>query len=345
MYLYVFVCLESHYECGLLFFQALVGLIPDCELNTLRMVVPIILLLPWFIFTGTLPVIERSHWIPAGVYSISHGVSTLTLYSAVNYIPVGTARALFYTGKMICNVILFCGIKREKASVSKICSVLICIVGSILMIQPPPIFSGEMSTLKPDYISKGNPDTQVSDELFSANISNSSDYTVTGTCNKALANKNISCTSDDMIIPVDDYVSSLKGNSKSDILLTYGNACIGIGLSLVASVCAGAQAYARRTTGLKEVDTAPLTWWTYVIGATPSVVCMFIAGHLHFPTDTNSLLLISGHIITAFMTKLLGIFSGARASGVILTIIQYSGLVFLLLAQYTILKDINPGHR
>ncbi len=302
------------------------------------MAAPIFLLLPWFLFTQTVPRIERRYWLSAAIYSVSHGFCTLTLYSSVNYIPVGTARALFYTGKMICNVILFCGFKGEKATISKIISVLICIVGSVLMIQPPPLFSGNLSTAKLEVIYEKDDFSKPHSCII--NITDNIDTTT-----EAVVNQTASCIVEGITISNADDITFAEANIKPGVPLTYSNALIGIALTFIASICAGAQGFVRRTTTLKEVATAPLTWWTYMIGVAPSTVCMFIAGHLTFPTDTNSLLLINAHVLTAFATKLFGIFSGARASGVILTIVQYSGLVMVMLAQYTVLKDINPGHR
>ncbi len=109
-------------------------------------------------------------------------------------------------------------------------------------------------------------------------------------------------------------------NATSDVALTDSNAMIGITLTLLSSLFSSLQYFLQRTTILKQVPTAPLTWWTYVVGVLPSAMCMLIRDKLHIPTDTYSIVLINGHVLTAFATKTLGIFSGSRASGVLLNI-------------------------
>ena len=291
-------------------------------------------------------IFSSSIYVPSG--------DKISYVFAVNYIPVGTAQAVHYSGKMTISVLLFWIYKNEKLSPSRGFSVVICIAGCILMIQPPPLFSEDLSTMKVeargldievDLLHSSQHQRHNHHHKFQVNKikdETNGNNTITATKNKTI---------DDIItniVPIEPSPTTAQypeTKSKPDVALTYGNAMIGITLTLLSSLFSSLQYFLQRTTILKEVPTAPLTWWTYVIGVLPSAMCMLIRDELHFPTDTYSIILINGHVLTAFATKTLGIFSGSRASGVLLTIIQYLGLVILMAAQYTLLKDINPGHR
>ncbi len=346
----------------------------------------------------------------------------------VNYIPVGTAQAIHYSGKMTISVLLFWIFKNEKLSLSRGFSVVFCIAGCILMIQPPPLFSEDLSTMRvqsrsmdidPDFLSPslhrhGNhhkfPINEIIDnncpmcqfEIFDGDTNGldkvrielksfdrrvdlhssheqrhnhrhhkSQDHKIkdtnhansTGnntlelivndivneikdetndknpidiTKNKTLQRIIIEIVNDvkdtpngkmsthsktiDVFIDVENVTNQNVAlhndtNATSDVALTYGNAMIGITLTLLSSLFSSLQYFLQRTTILKQVPTAPLTWWTYVVGVLPSAMCMLIRDKLHIPTDTYSIVLINGHVLTAFATKTLGIFSGSRASG------------------------------
>ncbi len=186
------------------------------------------------------------------MFSVFHGISTITLYSAVNYIPVGTARALAFTGKMIFNVILFWGLKYEKATIYKVIAIVMCVAGSVLIIQPPPIFSGNFSTLAVKFsTNKQNENTALFPSSNQINITGHTSCTFAK--NSAVAKSGAVTNTNNSI---ENMTSSVNGISDSDdivhaktnrnlvkVTFTYSNALIGIVLSLIASMLAASQQF------------------------------------------------------------------------------------------------------
>ena len=85
--------------------------------------------------------------------------------------------------------------------------------------------------------------------------------------------------------------------------------------------------------------------WTHALGTLLSLIPMLIYEDLVFPVDVKNILLICGHVcFFVFMMPML-LYASLLIAGSLVPIIFSTGLIIVLIAQYTFLKDIHPGHR
>ena len=86
-------------------------------------------------------------------------------------------------------------------------------------------------------------------------------------------------------------------------------------------------------------------FWTYALGTVVSLIVMGIFETPQFPNTTEQFLFTGGHIFTYVFIMPLLMHGVALTSGNTCNIISTMSIVIMLIAQYTILKDIYPGHR
>ena len=76
-----------------------------------------------------------------------------------------------------------------------------------------------------------------------------------------------------------------------------------------------------------------------------SVVAMLSFETLTFPTDVTDILLTSFHVCCYVIMIPLLVYSSLLISGSLGSILRSTVLILVLVAQYTILSHIFPGHR
>ena len=85
--------------------------------------------------------------------------------------------------------------------------------------------------------------------------------------------------------------------------------------------------------------------WSYLLGTLLSIIPMLIYEDPVFPVDIKNILLLCAHVCTyVFMLPLL-LYGSLLVSGSLGSIIGTTNLILVLIAQYTLLRDIHPGHR
>ena len=97
---------------------------------------------------------------------------------------------------------------------------------------------------------------------------------------------------------------------------------------------------------LQTQDTTILVFWAFVIGTPISAICMFIFEYdsLSVEWDTHVILLVIGYGIGACSLTVFSVLANSMTSSSIVQLTSSFHLVLLLIGQYTVLMDINPGH-
>ena len=85
--------------------------------------------------------------------------------------------------------------------------------------------------------------------------------------------------------------------------------------------------------------------WDYILGTILSVIIMLTLETPTIPQSINDWVLVMIHAATYIFICPLLLYGGLRVSGSLGAILNSNHLLLSLLAQYTILKDIFPGHR
>ena len=87
------------------------------------------------------------------------------------------------------------------------------------------------------------------------------------------------------------------------------------------------------------------TYWSCVTSAIISAVTMAIFEDLVLPENWEQVLLVAGHSVTFVFHWPLYAYAAKYLSGNTVNLIQSTSVVFMLIAQYTVLSSVLPGHR
>ena len=86
-------------------------------------------------------------------------------------------------------------------------------------------------------------------------------------------------------------------------------------------------------------------YWTYAFGTIISLVVMAIFENPQIPTGCKEYFYTGCHLFSYVFILPLFMYGSSTTSGNTASIISTSSIIAMLAAQYTILKDIHPGHR
>ncbi len=147
-------------------------------------------------------------------------------------------------------------------------------------------------------------------------------------------------------LPLSVNVSTCDQDKLEEFEYYAENAWLGIILSIVAGLSLTLISLVRRHTQLKTLDADILSFWDFLLSSIPSVIVMLILEDPILPpiSDHKSYTLLTIHVISASFVSICTTFSAARLSGTTAAIIGCFALIWLLLAQYTVLAEVNPGH-
>lgn len=96
---------------------------------------------------------------------------------------------------------------------------------------------------------------------------------------------------------------------------------------------------------LKKAEPFALLFWVGASGVIVSLIGMGLFEKQMLPSHMECQLLLAGHAFSASMVSSLGIVSNLLIAPEIYSLIYNLQLVYLFVAQYTVLKTVNPGHR
>ena len=86
-------------------------------------------------------------------------------------------------------------------------------------------------------------------------------------------------------------------------------------------------------------------FWTYALGTIASLVIMVIFEDPQIPAGCREYFFIGCHLLSYVFILPLFMYGSSVTSGNTANIISTSSIIAMLAAQYTILKNIHPGHR
>ena len=95
---------------------------------------------------------------------------------------------------------------------------------------------------------------------------------------------------------------------------------------------------------LQDLSTHILVFYSCSVGGVLSWIIAFITEDLTLPYSTINILLLLGHCIFSII-PCIGIYAQQLTSVAIFSASQSSLIVFMFIGQYTLMKDIFPGHR
>ena len=210
----------------------------------------------------------------------------LFYYLAVNYIPISFVASLSRPGSLILLMFFERIFLKSSITVVKIVSMLLCIVGIVITIQPwiDPTTVG----INPDY-------------------------------------------------------QNVTSNSTEEVRFNQpilGFSCVAANIGFMVAM----MIYQRYK--LLEVNGLILTFWSWIIGTILSAILtlIFEYNELYVHWTVKTVLLACGHGFAACFFTIFNLLSNLKTSSLVVQLASSLQIVFMLIGQYTVLIDINPGH-
>ncbi len=243
-------------------------------------------------------------------------IVNLSLLGATNNLPLSIMGSISRPGSLIFILISESIILKQSFSFPKTLAVLICITGIICTIQPwadhGSIMKEVCTTDSTPLISRVQPTIP--------NIGNDTQNDTS-----------------------DGFYKEAHGNECGDKYLY--NPLIGY-VTVAINVLATATILIFHKNKLSDQSTPVLVFWAFVIGTPISAVATMILEHNDLSVEWNmkTILLVLGHGIGASTLTVFSLLANQMTSSSIVQLTSSLHIILLLIGQYTILKDINPGH-
>ncbi len=212
---------------------------------------------------------------------------------------------------------------KEPLTIVKVGSALTAIISTFLVIQPEFLFGSDDSS-EAEEISIH--------EVFSLDhfLGKRKGFTVSVEQNTALFNQ----TGDFNVTTENPDISGSDS----------GDEIFGILITVICGLSAGSNMVLQKKK-FKNVSVFLLCFWSAVSGAVTSFACTAIFDSFTFPTISTDIILFISQALTGSVATLFILCSIANTSPVFCSLALTLQLFFLLVAQYTVLKDIMPGNQ
>ncbi len=229
-------------------------------------------------------------------------VYNVAFYSSSKYLPVATLGGVETCAVILCSAVMTAVIFHG-LPLRNIFAAVLCVAGSILLLQPPFLFHGSLKIVT---------------------------YPV---CVSSLGNSSSDANDSTQMM----VTSDITNEGISDEVTGYI-------LLLLASFAASAE-LCLLNFPLKGSNAFMLSFWKGLVGTCVSAIPMAIFETPTFPSGAPCILLLFGHCISAtwctiFLTTCILLIPPLMAG-----ILKSGQPVFFLLAQYTVLRHVNPGHQ
>ena len=310
--------------------QLLERRIPDLELNTFRSGIPLIFYSTILLVIKRWPIIERSQFAATLAYSLGISCSALSQFIAVSFLPAAAAFCVCCASAIIWGLFIFALCWNERVTMKKVLFACLCICGVILVVQPWAHLEGhnqkwmiekENSTDGDPYKLNGtmssvqNSSYQTKEEMDVINIS---------LCEQNLSDKMKRSQTD-------------SGQFMSEMFGYTAAASSGIFIGLYVTVL-------KKNPYINE-HPFKILFWCWSFGTTISLIIMFFIETPVLPSNWFDIAMVIIHGATCAVIWPLIIYGSGIITGNTVTIIFSTKSVFMLIAQYTVLSSILPGHR
>ena len=292
--------------------QALGGYIPDLELNAWRF-------LSQLLFTASVLCIKkvgvriRRDAVPlVCVATVLQFTSTLMYYMGSRYLPMGTFACTFVTGMLLYSSIVTVILTRGYR-LSELVSVAVCLVGITLITQPWAFNTSAYESHSICFESKADRE------------------------DKFISNTSVVTTD---LSPYDDLqLNQTTTENQSHVGWLYG--FISVGIASVSEVTL----FFVLNRKLIDIDPFAITFWLAVGCLLMSVVAMGLFETPTFPSDGICQALLFAQCSSGSIANIFATVSVFLISPLTYTLLFNSHVVFMAIAQYTILRNVLAGQR
>ena len=315
--------------------------VPDFELNTIRMGFAFTCVCIYCLAFRMLPKIDVKGIKPTILYALTQTTNSIVFPISVEYIPIASSQCFSFAIGIISGTIIFRIILKEEINFMRIVCNMLAILGIFLILQPSFLFQKGINLSRITHLSMEE------ETIVDTIINNLSTY------NYGTRELLISMSEGNGVTESIRYYSSTAGiynvsSSSSSSITEVGElwttvlgytmaAATGISLTLDILVI-------RHFQYVRDNQHAVL-FWTFLITTLISMLLMFMFESPVLPNSTENYMFLLGHSVSSTLQWPLYFLAASYVTGGTINITMSLSSVFLLLSQYTILKDIQPGHR
>ena len=308
--------------------------IPDFELNTIRMGFAFTCMCIYCLTFRLLPKIDVKGIKPTILYALTQTTNSIVFPISVEYIPIASSQCFSFAVGIISGTIIFRIILKEDIDFMRIVCNMLAILGIFFIVQPSFLFQTGRTLSKITHLSM---EEERADGTMISNLSTYNCKTKVGNgvtasmrhYSSTIGTYNTSSSSSSSMTEVDELWTTLLGYAMA--------AATGISLTLDILVI-------RHFEYVRNNQHAVL-FWTFLVTTLISMLLMFIFESPVLPNSTENYMFLSGHSVSSTLQWPLYFLAASYVTGGTINITMSLSSVFLLLSQYTILKDIHPGHR
>ena len=350
--------------------QLLERRIPDLELNTFRNAFPTVLYSLGVLFTGNLPVIQRDKMAVTFVYTVVTFTNGLFFFIAVTMLPAGMVASVVSTSYILFGLVVFSVCFNERITPRGVLLSVLCVCGVILIIQPWTQASDESSDVVPvdSKISNVRRIEVNYNSIPTTKVKAPTAIEVTATA--AMITTTVTTPTAATMIPETDK-TTVTSTTTTPLAMTsitkYDNRTSGKDIQdqpsfenvfieeilqitgYVFAVLSGVTLtidllLVKRNPYFNE-NILEVLFWIFVSNTFFSVVIMLILETPVLPSNWFDTAMVAIHSFSYAGLWPLYIFMPKYISGNTLTAIMSTQVAFMLIAQYTVLSSILPGHR
>ncbi len=253
----------------------------------------------------------------------SHVFYNVSYYASGNYLALGAVGSLYQFSSMLFGAVLSLVFGLEKFRTLKLVAIILCSLGTLLILQPYPLFDlegkpeqGETTlkyiqnktfVLSQEKIIMINNTVLVEDEYVLANITKTEP---------------------------ENIINSKNDNAGSDFLL-------GIGLAVIAGIFASVQ-FVIQKLELRDVSGNLIIVWVSIIGMSISIIISLFTETLTMVTSWDKILIFLFHCSANVFTVAV-FYAPSYTNVTVITTTLSMVTVFMYIAQRTVLSHIFPG--
>ena len=346
--------------------QLLERRIPDLELNTFRNAVPALLYTLGILFTGKWPVIQRDKVAVTFLYTVITFINGLFFFIAVTMLPAGMVASVVSTSYILFGLVAFALCFNEQITLRAVLLSVLCVCGVILIIQPWTQASDKNTHLVPvdseisgfrkfkinyNTIATGKVNAPIEIEVTAAEAT----ITTMVTTPIPETEETIGITTTPTtpfamtsMIKYDNLTSEedIQGQSSfKNIFIGAFLQIIGYVFAVLSGVTLAIDLVLVKRNPYFNEHILEVLFWIFVSNTIFSIVIMFIVETSVLPSNWFDTAMVAMHGLTYAGIWPLYIYIPKYFSGNTLTAIMSTQIAFMLIAQYTVLSSILPGHR
>ena len=319
-------CVSGGAACA----QVLGGSVPTFQLNMWRFVAQLLIVLPVIIVKGVTVLPGRKHipWIAATC--LAYNLYNILYYTAIIHLPLGAIAGIsrgftliVVSGITAITLMLdWCwasvadagptAIQHWADALCSLGSVVLCTTGMVLIAQPEFMFHGTVTSRPTPHghhpLCQESQDDHKEDALL---------YNMTS-------------------------ANTTTGVPHNVINSVVSNETLGYTLLLLSSVAFSA-IYFIANRKLMDSSSTMVSFWVAVAGVVPSAVLMLLFEDFTIPGTTTCLVLLAGHAFGTGAGTPLNQTALRYIPPIMVSLITCSQVVLMCIAQYTFMKNVNPG--